>query len=118
MKEKFIENGIEYVKNGDYYFPNLTVPEEKYQIGKYGMMRRSYLKKHRKGLYSSLLMSGKLHEHLHEIDEQAQTILEQFIKSAEKDAPDKATQQMKWVGYMNNVKKCAEEVIFSDIIYI
>jgi EAL domain-containing protein (putative c-di-GMP-specific phosphodiesterase class I) len=63
-------------------------------------------------------MTGKLFEHLHEVDVQAQKILEQFIEQAEKNAPDKATQQMAWVGHMNNAKACAEEIILSEIIYI
>ena len=65
-----------------------------------------------------LLMTGKLFEHLHEVDEQAQEILDQFIKSAEQTAPDKATHQMEWVGHMNNAKACAEEVINHELIYV
>ena len=65
-----------------------------------------------------LLMTGKLFEHLHEVDEQAQEILAQFIKSAEQTAPDKATHQMEWVGHMNNAKACAEEVINHELIYV
>ena len=62
-------------------------------------------------------MTGKLNEHLHEVDVQAEKILEQFIKSAEQTAPDKATHQMEWVGYMNNAKSCAEEVILERVVY-
>ena len=65
-----------------------------------------------------LLMTGKLFEHLHEVAEQAQEILDQFIKSAEQTAPDKATHQMEWVGHMNNAKACAEEVINHELIYV
>lgn len=118
MKERFIENGIEYVKNGDYYLPNFALPDKIYSIGKYGMMRRRFLKNRKRSLYSALLISGKLNEHLHEVDVQAQTILEQFIKSGEKDAPNKATEQMKWIGYMNNLKHSAEEVINHELIYV
>ncbi len=118
MKEKFIENGIEYVKVGDYYIPNLTVPESNYAIGKYGRLRLSHLKTSRKCQYSYLMMMGTLNEHLHEIDEQAQLILDQFIKSAEQIAPDKITHQMEWVGHMNNAKACAEEVINHELIYV
>ena len=77
-----------------------------------------HLKSNKRCLYSTLLMTGKLFEHLHEVDVQAQKILEQFIEQAEKNAPDKATQQMAWVGHMNNAKACAEEIILSEIIYI
>ena len=118
MKDRFIENGIEYVRNGDYYIPNLEVPECKYEIKKYGRLRRQYLKTNKPCQYSMLLMTGKLLDHLHDVDEQAQGILEQFIKEAEKTAPDKATHQMAWVGHMNNAKACAEEIILSEIIYI
>ena len=70
MKDKFIENGIEYVRQGDYYIPNLTVPDEKeYNIGKYGRLRRTFLKEHHNWLYSTMLMQGTLLKHLAEIDE-------------------------------------------------
>ncbi len=118
MKERFIENAIEYVRNGDYYIPNLEVPECKHEIGKYGRLRRKHLKTSKHCQYSALLMTGKLFEHLHEVDVQAQEILDRFIKEAEKNAPDKATQQMAWVGHMNNAKACAEEIIYNEIIYI
>ena len=118
MKERFIENGIEYVKKGDYYIPNLKVPECKYKIGKYGRLRKQYLKSNKPCQYSMLLITGKLFDHLHEVDEQAQQILDQFIKSAELTAPDKATHQMEWIGHFNNAKAYAEEIIFSEIIYI
>ena len=118
MKERFTENGIEYVRCGNYYIPNLTVPECKHEIGKYGRLRRKYLKSNKHCQYSMLLMTGKLLDHLHDVDVQAQEILDQFIKEAERTAPDKATQQMAWVGHMNNAKACAEEIIYTEIIYI
>ena len=118
MKERFMENEIEYVRCGNCYIPNLTVPECKHEIGKYGRLRKKHLKSNKRCLYSTLLMTGKLFEHLHEVDVQAQKILEEFIKEAEKNAPDKATQQMAWVGHMNNAKARAEEIILSEIIYI
>lgn len=118
MKEKFIENGIEYVRCGDYYIPNFEVTECKYEIRKYGRLRKQHLKTKKPCQYSMLLMTGKLFEHLHEIDVQAQEILDQFIKSAEQTAPDKATHQMEWVGHMNNAKACAEEVINHKLIYV
>ena len=118
MKDRFIENGIEYVRNGDYYIPNFEVPECKYEIRKYGRLRKQHLKSNKPCQYSMLLMTGKLFEHLHEVDEQAQEILDQFIKSAEQTAPDKTTHQMEWVGHMNNAKACAEEVINHELIYV
>ena len=118
MKEKCIRNGIEYIKIGDYYIPKLTVPEKQYEIRKYGRLRLRYLKTGRKCQYSYLMMMGTLNEHLHEIDEQAQLILDQFIKPAEQTAPDKITHQMEWVGHMNNAKAAAEEIINHELIYV
>lgn len=118
MKSLFEQNGGTYRQEGDYLVPNLELPKDKYQIGKYGRMRNRYLKQNKKWLHSSLLMSGKLNEHLHEIDEQAQVILDQFIKAAEQTAPDKATHQMEWVGHFNNAKASAEEVINQELIYV
>lgn len=118
MKERFIENGIEYVKCGDYYLPNFELPQNQYEIGKYGRMRLQFLKTSKPCRYSTLLMTGKLNEHLHEVDVQAEKILEQFIKAAEQIAPDKATHQMEWVGHMNNAKASAAEVINHELIYV
>lgn len=109
---------ITYKKVGDYYLPDLTVPENKYTISKYGIARLAYLKSNKRCFYNNLMMNEKLFKYLHEIDVQAQIILEQFIKSVEKNAPDKATHQMEWVGYMNNVKASAEEIINQELIYV
>jgi len=97
---------------------NLAVPENNHIIGKYGNLRKKFLKSSKKSLYSSLMLTGKLFEHLHEIDEKAQVILDEFIKGGESNAPNKATNQMEWVGYMNNLRHSAEEVIFKELIYI
>lgn len=118
MKSLFEQNGGTYRQEGAYLVPNLELPKDEYQIGKYDRMRNRYLKQEKRWLYNSLLMSGKLNEHLHEIDEQAQVILDQFIKSAELTAPDKATHQMEWVGQFNNAKASAEEVINHELIYV
>ena len=118
MRERFIEKGIEYVKKGNYYLTNLDVPKCEHEIKKYGRLRKQYLKTNQSCQYSMLFMTGMLFEHLHDVDMQAQKILDQFISEAEKTAPDKATQQMAWVGHMNNAKACAEEIILGKIIYI
>ena len=118
MKERFIENGIEYVKCGDYYLPNFELPQNQYEIGNYGRMRLKFLKTSKPCRYSTLLMTGKLNEHLHEVDVQAEKMLEQFIKAAEQTAPDKAMHQMEWVGHMNNAKASAAEVINHELIYV
>ena len=82
----------------------------------------TYLKENKKALYSIMLMDGALNSHLHDVDEQANKILEQTVKAfAEADGCDeqlKAADQMKWVGLMNNYRHCAEEIIFKELIYI
>ena len=118
MKERFIENGIEYVKCGDYYLPNFELPQNQYEIGNYGRMRLRFLKTSKPCRYTTLLMTGKLNEHLHEVDVQAQEILNQFIKAAEQTAPDKEAQQMEWVRHMNSAKASANEVINHELIYV
>ena len=122
MKDKFIKNGIEYVRQGDYYIPNLTVPDEtKYQIGKYGSLRRTFLKEHHNWLYSTMLMQGTLLKHLAEIDEICHSTLKDMMsKMAEQEGVTeqlKATDQMAWVKKMNLIKHRAEEVIMREYVY-
>ena len=118
------KTNISYTLQGDYYIPDLTLPPKKEfpPLGKYGRMRLTYLKEHKKVLYSIMLMNGTLNSHLHNVDEQANRILEQTVKTfAEADGCDeelKSTNQMKWVGLMNNYRHCAEEIIFKELIYI
>ena len=118
------KTGISYTLQGDYYIPDLTLPSEKEYppLGKYGRMRLTYLKENKKALYSIMLMNGTLNNHLHDVDEQAKTILEQTVKAfAEVDGCNeelKAADQMKWVGLMNNYRHCAEEIIFKELISI
>ena len=126
MKKHIIDEktGIGYTLQGDYYIPDLALPPEKEYppLGKYGRMRLSYLKENKKAQYSVMLMDGTLNSHLHDVDEQANTILEQTIKAfAEADGCDeelKAADQMKWVGLMNNYRHCAEEIINKELIYV
>ena len=118
------KTGISYKLQGDYYILDLTLsPEKEYpHLGKYGRMRLTYLKETQKAQYSIMLMNGTLNSHLHEIDEQANTILEQTVKAfAEADGCDeklKTADQMKWVGLMNNYRHCAVEIIFKELIYV
>lgn len=120
MKEKIIENGIEYVRCGDYYIPNLKVPENKYNIGKYGRLHKKFIKENYKGFYSSLLLQGKRYEYLYKIDCEAHNMLNSLIpKLAEQQGITeelKAENQLKWVGLMNNVKAQAEEFVYSEIV--
>ena len=118
MKSLFEQNGGTYRNEGCYLIPNLEVPECKCEIKKYGRLRRQYLKTNKPCQYSMLLMTGKLFEHLHEVDVKAQKIMDCFIRDAEKSAPDKATHQMEWVGYMNNARHSAEEIINQRLIYV
>ena len=118
MKSLFEQKGGTYTKVGDYYLPNLSAAGDNYKIGKYGRARRRQLKEHKKSEYTALMISGKLHKHLHDVDIKAQKIMDCFIKEAEKTAPDKATHQMEWVGHMNNARHSAEEVINYRLIYV
>ena len=122
MKDKFIKNGIEYVRQGDYYIPNLTVPDEtEYQIGKYGRLRRTFLKEHHNWLYSTMLMQGTLLKHLAEIDEICHSTLKDMMsKMAKQEGVTeqlKADNQMLWVQKVNSIRNRAEEVILRDYVY-
>ncbi|MCK9479969.1 MAG: TnpV protein [Firmicutes bacterium] len=104
---------------GDYQIPDLTLPEDNRTIGKYGMMRRTYIKQHRPGLYSSLMITGKLTDHLLEIDRMAKEQLELIIKQMidKESLPDKSTQQMAWVQAMNNIRHSAEEIVLTELVH-
>ena len=110
---------LTYTMQGDYLIPDLTLSEEETHIGKYGMLRKTYLKNHRKGLYASLMLSGKLNSHLSEIDQTARERVELITaKLLEKDpAPDKVTDPMGWTGHMNSLKHQAEETVLTELIY-
>ena len=111
---------VTYRAEGDYLLPNLTVPEAP-RVGKYGMLRRSYLKNHRSGIYTGMMLSGKLDGHLVEIDRQAHEMVERLIEqmAAQQGVNEqlKATDQMQWVGLMNNIKASAEEIVLRELIY-
>lgn len=121
MKERFIENGIEYVKVGDYYIPNLTVPQKWYNIGKYGGLHKKFIKEHHKGFYSLMLANGTLLEYLEKIDTKAKNEVDRLISelAVRQGITEqlKATDQMKWVGMMSNIKTQAEEFVYSTIVY-
>jgi hypothetical protein len=122
MKTLFEKTGGTYSVVGDYLIPNLTLSHQsKSFLGKYGWLRKTYLKEYKKSMYSYLIITGKLFNHLHEIDEQAQKMFDLLIKQmAEKQGVTKAlktTNQMAWVGAMNNIRSCAEEIVLKEIIY-
>ena len=113
---------LTYTNQGDYRLPNLIVPEEpEAAFGKYALLRRSYLKEHRKVLFTNLLTSGKLNAHLLEIEEAAQNRMEQIVKAmaAQEGVTEelKARNQMEWVRLMNSFRDSAEEVIRKELIY-
>ena len=112
---------LTYIRCGDYDIPNLKLSEQpETSIGKYGRMRKSYLKEHRPILYNQLLMSEKLYPHLLEIDETAQSRLEQMMPQLAKEAGVteelKACDPMRWVGLMNTLKAQVEEILYSELI--
>ena len=111
---------IQYIRVGDYYIPDLTLPEETRPIGKWGRMHREYLKEHKPIQYNCLLLSGKLWTYLADLNEQAQDRLERMIdqmKAAEGISEDlKANDPMAWVGAMNNIRNRAEEIILQELI--
>ena len=122
MKERIIKNGIEYELRGEQYYPMLSFGEQpRYEIGKYGRMHLDYLKKHRQGRYTSLLTEGRLNAYLHEIDLQANEILDSTIpRLAAKRGIDedlKAHNALRWVEEMNNIKACVEEMILREVVY-
>ena len=125
LKERIIDEktGIEYTRKGDYYIPNLTLPkQEKINLNKYGRMRLKYLKEHKKADYMTMLMDGTLNSHLKEIQEKAETRVEQIINQLKEKSnlteDMKNTDMLYWVGTMNSIKAQAEEIIFSELIYI
>lgn len=111
---------LTYTRQGDYLIPNLTVPEAP-QVGKYGMLRRSYLRSHRNGLYTGMMLTGKLNSHLEEIDRQASEMMESLTArmAREQGVTEelKASDQMKWVGLMNNIRAAAEEIVLAELVY-
>ena len=111
---------VTYTVQGDYQLPNLSAPEAP-KVGKYGMLRRSYLANHRHGIYVVMLLEGTLNAHLEEIDRQATEMVEWLTArmAQEQDATEelKASDQMKWVGLMNNIKAAAEEAALAEVVY-
>lgn len=115
-------NGLSYTLHGDYYLPELAVNEEEPTYGKYGMLRKQFLKEHRSARYQYLLMTGNLTAHLNQVDvearEQMESLTKQMVKKQGVTKQLKMKDQMKWVGVMNNIKACAEEIVLKEIIYL
>lgn len=122
MKERFTENGIEYVRNGDYYIPNLTVPDDKvYNIGKYGRMHAKFIKENRPCFYSMKMIDGTWLAYLEEIDNSAKEMVDKLVKelAAKQDITEelKAKDQFAWISAMEQIKHTAEEFVFEDIVF-
>ena len=123
--EKYIyneQNGLWYELQGDYYIPCLVLDEEDTQpIGMWGRKHQRYIKQHHRALYTTLLISGKLHSHLAEIDNRATEMFDRLVKQlAEKECITeqlKAQDQMAWVGAMNNIRNRAEEIVNAEVIF-
>ena len=125
LKDRFIDEktGIEYIRSGDYYLPNLVLSEQKkIQLNKYGRLRLEYLKNHKKAGYAILFMDNKLTDHLEEIQEIATKRVKEIIESLKEQSnlteEMKNTDQLYWVGMMNNFKNQAEEIVLKELIYI
>ena len=122
MKSIFEEMGGTYRQEGDYLIPNLVLPDTSdYKIGKYGRMRRSYLKEHRPSLYSTLVLDGILFKHLAEIDqacnERMETIISAMVKQEGVTEALKAADQMEGVRRKNSIHNRAEEIVLSELVY-
>ena len=121
MKEKIIENGIEYVRNGDYYIPNLKAPEGTYNIGKYGRLHSIFIKENRPCICSMKMLDGTWLAYLEEIDTTAKEMVDKLIKDmAVKQGVTeelKAKDQLAWVGAMNNIRHSAEEILYKDLLF-
>ena len=122
MKSIFEEMGGTYRREGDYFIPNLELPEtEHYQIGKYGHLRQAYLREHRPVLYNSMFLNGTLNRHLAETDQICNERMERMVvQMAEHEGVTealKASAQLEWVGRMNNIRNRAEEIVLAEVVY-
>ena len=113
---------IAYSRQGEYLLPDITVPDEpETHVGKYGSLRRNYLKEQHYGIFLSLLTQGKLNQHLKETQEEAQGRMEQIVsqmaQSQEVTEELKAKDQMLWLSMMNNIRQAAEEIVMNELVY-
>ena len=122
MKDRMIQNGIEYERRGEQYYPLLDLGEQtSYQIGKYGKLHLEFIKQHRRGTYTTLLTENRLNEHLHSIDlqarEQIDLLTAQMAEQMDVTEELKASDSMRWVRLMNNIKSLAEEIVLKEVVY-
>ena len=121
--EKYItQNGIKYELRGEQYYPMLEIAEQKeHKVGKYGLLHRDYIKQHKRGTYTTLLTEGRLNAHLHEINAQANEMVEAIVANLARergiDEELKASDAFKWVAEMSNIKASAEESVLREVVY-
>ena len=116
------KNGLSYTLHGDYYLPDLELNEEELVYGKYGIMRKKFLKEHRSARYQYLVLTGKLTEHLNQVDkevrEKIEMLAEQMAEQWGVTEEMKIQDQMEWVRRMNNIQATAEEIAYKNIIFM
>ena len=121
MKSKMVSNGIEYVRVGDYYIPDLTLPHEERPIGKYGRMHRDYLREHNPVMFDDLVVTGRLWTYLADLNEQAENRLQLMIQQMQEaeavTEAMKASDQLAWVQAMNSIRSRAEEILREELIF-
>lgn len=123
MKKQIYDekNGLSYTLHGDYYLPDLEINEEEPTYGKYGIMRKQFLKEHQSARYQYLVLTGKLTKHLNQVDkevrEKVEMLMEQLAEQWGVTEELKMQDQMEWVRRMNNIKNVAEEMVLLEIIY-
>ena len=114
-------NGLSYTLHGDYYLPDLKINEEEPTYGKYGIMRKQFLKEHRSARYQYLVLTGKLTEHLNQVDKEAREKVEMLVEQMAEQwgvtEELKMQDQMEWARRMNNIKNVAEEMVLLEMIY-
>ena len=122
MTDGIATNGIEYILVGDYYIPNIALPEENRPIGRWGRMHRDYLEQHHPIRFNDLVLSGQLWTYLADLNEQTQerlSLIVEQMKATEGVTEElKATDQLAWVGAMNSIRSRAEEIILWEMIYV
>ena len=121
MTDRIVTNGIEYTLVGDYYIPNIALPEENRPIGRWGRMHRDYLEQHQPIRFNDLVLSGQLWTYLADLNEQTQervSLIIDQMKSTEGVTEElKAADQMAWIGAMNSIRNRAEEIVLWEMIY-
>ena len=124
MKKQIYDekNGLNYTLHGDYYLPDLEINEEEPTYGKYGIMRKQFLKEHQSARYQYLVLTGKLTEHLNQVDkevrEKVEILMEQMAEQWGVTEELKMQDQMEWVRRMNDIKATAEEIVYRNIIFM